>query len=197
MATHLQLGNELFVRKQYEEALAAFLRHACDEPSQAADAYSRAAKCCLSMNRLETPREVMPGVHLVFESNRQGAEHFYRKALEHDPQHYESLLGLAGILPEGSEERFQLMETAVASQPHYLTLIKIGDYYRTIKGDLVAAYENYQKAQHCRPRDKMAYQKLSDICRRLGRTREAEEWMAKWHEVDKTRRKVGPARDTG
>ncbi len=194
MTTPLQQGNELFVRKHYEEALAAFLRHASDMPSEAADAYSRAAKTCLSMNRLEGPQEVEPGVRLVFEGNRQGAEQFYRKALEHDPKHYESLLGLGTILPKNSEERLQFMEMAVAIQPHYLTLIEIGDYYRSVRCDLAMAYEHYKRAQECRPRDKTVYQKLSDVCRRLGRTEEAGNWTAMWREVDKTRKKVGPSR---
>jgi tetratricopeptide (TPR) repeat protein len=147
------------------------------------------------MNRLDSAIEVAPGEHLVFESDQDGAEYFYRKALEFDPRHYESLMGLGGILPELSEERLSLMELAVALQPSYRALIEIGDYYRSVMHDLTRALENYEKARFLRIRDKTVYQKLSEVCRQLGRVDEAELWIARWEEVDKNRKKVGRATD--
>jgi len=179
----LQLGEHLLAEGKVREALGAFLRHAGEHPAEAADAYCRAAKCCLHVKHRDLPREVFHGVAIAVESSRDAAENLFRKALAHKPRHFESLLGLADVLPPRSPERLHVLERAANLQPHYPTLLAIGDFYRDVLAEMVRAYEYYQKAQQQAPRDKAAYQRLGDLCRRLGRESDAQHWQHAWNEV--------------
>ena len=188
----LQQGNRLFAQRQYEAALDAFLLHARECPAEASDAYAKAAKSCQHINRLSTPKEVEPGVQLVFEGNRKAAKSFFEKALSLNPRHYESLIGIAALLSKNSDERLEIMERAMQIQPHYLTLVEIGDFYRSVRSDLDNAYSAYKAAVERSARDRTAYQRLAATCVMLGRVEEAKEWKLKWKDVYGKKRKVGP-----
>ncbi|MCC9645026.1 hypothetical protein LOC71_22340 [Rhodopirellula sp. JC740] len=187
-----QIGNRCFVTKDYETAVVHFLRHAKSRPSDAADAYASVAECYRRCNSLTEPEELLNGFTLVSKGDLKSAESYYRLALKHDPSNIKSIRGLVDILPEKSEERLALLESAVELQPGTLVLIDLGDFYRTHRKDYQRAYELYCKAQNHAPRDETAYRRLNDICRRLERPEEAKDWSERWKEAKKSKRNVGP-----
>lgn len=189
----LKKGNRLYVQHRYEDALDAFLAHARECPAEATKAYASAAKACLHINTLPSPMQVEPGVQLVFQGNRKTARALFEKALSLDSNHFESLIGIAELLPQKSEERLEVMERAVRIQPDYLTLIEIGDFHRSVRSDFERAYDSYKAAMERSPRDRTAYQRLAAICDKLGRTAEAKDWKSRWAEVYGSKAKVGPA----
>jgi len=183
--TDLQLANRSLVMKQYDQALELYLRHAVICPQDAAAAYVGAAECCLRSNVIQQPMSVLPGIELVSQGDLSGAERYFRLALQSNPNHPGALWGLAERLPNGSDERRDLLERAVATQPGTLNLVALGDYYRTRLRDYERAYELYKRAQEHNARDQTAYLRLGDICRRLGRQDEANNWKARWKEESK------------
>ncbi|MCC6132576.1 MAG: tetratricopeptide repeat protein [Acidobacteria bacterium] len=185
--TDFQLGNRLLASRKPEEAVQAFLRHAARVPQDAANAFERAGTAQLSINALNASRTVAPGVTLIREGDRQGAELFYRKALAHNPNHPRALKGLAHVLPDNAEERRLVLEHLAAVQPDYLGLLDLGDFYRSHRKDFQRAYELYRQAQTLDPRDKGSYLKLQDLCKQLGHAEEALEWRSRWQEQRRTR----------
>ena len=187
-----QIGNRCFVAKDYETAVAHFVRHAKSQPFDAADAYASVAECYRRCNVLTAPEEVTPGFTLVSKGDLKSAECYYRLSLQHDPTNIKSIRGLADILPEKSDERLALLERAVELHPGTLVLIDLGDFYRTHRKDYHRAYELYCQAQKHAPRDETAYRRLNDICRRLERPDEAKEWSVRWKHTKNIKRNVGP-----
>jgi tetratricopeptide (TPR) repeat protein len=188
--TEFQQANRLMVANDYAKAIELFVRHARSNPSEAAQAYAGAAECCLRSNTLEQPRPVAPGVTLVSQGNQEGAERYFRLALDADPNNLKSLWGLAQLLPDASEDRRALLERCVEVQAGTLNLIALGDYYRTHRKDYGRAYDLYERAQQHAPRDQTAYLRLNDICRRLGWPDEAKEWGRRWQQAKQTKRRV-------
>ena len=183
--TDLQKGNQFLVAKDYAAAIECFFRHAHNFHEDAPKAYTKIAGCYLRTNTLPEPKEFAPGITLVSQGDRRSAEYYYRLALQHDPDYFAALKGLADTLSEKSEERCELLERAVAKQPGALILVDLGDFYRTYRKDFHRAYELYRQAQEHAPKDKTAYQRLSNMCRRLGRPDEAKQWAEKWREMSK------------
>jgi tetratricopeptide (TPR) repeat protein len=188
--TDFQQANRSLVAKDYSRAMQLFLRHAKECPSEAAQAYSGAAECCLRSNVIDIPVPVAPGITLVSQGDHRAAEHYFRLALQADQKNAKALRGLAKLLPESSEERRELLERSVAEQPGTLNLVALGDYYRSNLADLERAYLLYRQAQQHAPRDQTAYLRLNDICRRRGRDEEAKEWSARWQEAKSHKRRV-------
>jgi len=183
----MQLGNRCFVAKDYENAVSHFRRHAETIPSEAADAYAAIAECYRRTNVLRSPVEATKGVTLVSQGDLTSAEYYYRLALKADPRNIKSLRGLADILPEKSVERIEFLELAVQLQPGTVILIELGDFYRTNRKDYNRAYETYRRAQEHAPRDETAYRRLMDICRKLGKPGEANEWSERWKQAKSTK----------
>ncbi len=175
--TPLQLGDRLLAEGKAREALGAFLRHAEQYPADAADAYCRAAKCCLRVRHQELPREVVRGKTLAAASSRDAAEQLFRKALVLKPRHFDALIGLSELVPPRSAERLHLLERAIAARSHTPTLLAIGDFYRDVLNEPSRAYHYYQRAQQQSPRNRDVYQRLAEACRVLGRENEAQHWM--------------------
>jgi|GEM_PF-2366246 len=173
----LQLGDRLLAEGKVREALAAFLRHAEQYPADAADAYCRAAKCCLRVRHQDLPREVVRGKTLAAASSRDAAEQLFRKALAIKPKHFEALIGLSELVPPRSAERLHLLERAIIARPHSPTLLAIGDFYRDVLNEPLRAYHYYQRAQQQSPREREAYRRLAEVCRLLGRENEAQHWL--------------------
>jgi tetratricopeptide (TPR) repeat protein len=190
MSTDFQKGNLLLAAGDYKEAIECFLRHAETNPQERAKAYVQVAKCFRQTNILTEPKPVGPGVTLIKKGDWVSAERYYRLALLSEPNHFQALRGLAEILPAGSDERLQILEQAAARQPNYMVLICLGDFYRTHRKDFSRAYDIYRRAQEQNPRDKDAYLRLNDICRRLGRAEEAKEWSERWKQVNTMRKRV-------
>jgi tetratricopeptide (TPR) repeat protein len=114
---------------------------------------------------------------------RQGwpdAERFFRRALEANPDYFPALDRLSQVLPERSSERLEVLQRAAAIQDNQLLLLRLGDYYRTVLREHDIAYETYRRIQCIWPRDKTAYLRLIDLCRRMGRLEESKVWSAKW-----------------
>jgi tetratricopeptide (TPR) repeat protein len=187
--TDFQRGNRFLVAGAYPQAIEAFQRHEkC--PAEAAQAYAAVGECCLRSNILTEPIPVVPGVELVSQGDRRSAEAWFRRALACDANNVRALWGLAELLPEKSSERLDLLERSVAVQPGILNLVALGDYCRTHLKDLQRAYALYCQAQQHAPRARTAYDRLKDICRRLGRGGEAKEWGQRWKETNERRRRV-------
>ena len=134
-------------------------------------------------NVLSEPVSVQPGIQLVSEGDRVGAERHYRLALEKDADYSPALLGLAELLQPQSEERLTLLKRAADVSPTYLGLIELGDFYRSVRKEPELAHATYLQALQRRPKDGTAYKKLQDLCSRMGRNDEAKEWSRKWKEV--------------
>src|SRR5581483_11278368 len=115
--TNYQHANRCLVAKDYPKAIEFFLRHARECPAEAAHAYAGVAECYLNTNTLQRPVSTAPGVTLVFQGDRGSAEYYFRLALAADPNNARALWGLAGLLPESSEERRELLERSVAVLP--------------------------------------------------------------------------------
>ncbi|MGC9943029.1 MAG: tetratricopeptide repeat protein [Verrucomicrobiota bacterium] len=188
--TDLQRGNRCLVSKDYERAIEHFLRHAQACPQERATAYVQIAECFRRSNIITSPVPVSAGVKLVSAGDRSTAEYYYRLALQADPADFGALRGLAEVLPDDSDERLAALEQAVSSQPNYLVLLSIGDFYRSHRKDFLRAYESYRRAQEQSPRDETAYRRLNDICRRLGRPDEAAEWSDRWRRTKATKKRV-------
>ena len=188
--TDFQQANRCLVAKDYEQAIRLFLRHAKNIPSEAGQAYAGAAECCLRSNVIKVPVPVAPGIELVSQGDMRGAEHYFRLALQSDSKNARALWGLSELLPESSDERRELLERSVAANPGTLNLVALGDHYRSIAKDLDRAYSMYKQAQDHSPRDQTAYLRLSDICRRVGRSEEAKEWARRWQEAYSRKRRV-------
>jgi tetratricopeptide (TPR) repeat protein len=189
--TNYQQAYRCLVVKDYAQALRFYLRHAAACPSQAAQAYSGAAECCLKSSTVAPPVPVSRGIALVSQGDHPGAEHYFRLALVADPRDPKALWGLSELLPAPSEERRELLERLVAAQPGTLNLIALGDYFRMHAKNLERAYDLYCQAQQHTPRDQTAYGRLADVCRRLGRCEEAREWSERWKEARSRKQCVG------
>lgn len=189
--TDFQRANRAKVVKNYERAIKLYVRHAKKHPADAARAYVGAAECCLHSNILSSPIAVAPGVELVSEGDRNGAQRYFHLALEADSKNPRALWGLAALLPDESAERRRLLETLVAVQPDTLCLVALGDYYRSHVGDNERAYKLYKQAQEHSPRDQTAYLRLADVCRQMARPGEAAEWEKRWQQADERRRRRG------
>ena len=187
----MQLGNRSLVGKDYSNAITHFLKHAASHPVDAADAFASIAECYRRSNVLARPIQIDDEITLVSKGDLQSAEYYYRLALQSEPNHIKSLRGLADILPDKSEERLDFLERAVQTQPGTLTLIDLGDFYRSHRKDYNRAYELYCDAQQHAPRVETAYRRLNDICRKLDRPDEAKGWSERWREARKTKRRVG------
>lgn len=181
----LQEGNRLYVQRQFAEALAAYLRHAKACPDEAAKAYALAARCCPTLPRGEQPIE--PGV--LSPETAKTAQDFCRLSLSIDPNHFAALKQLVLALPSSSAERASLLERAAELRDDDLLLVELGDHYRSVAKDLDRAHAMYLRAQQAFPKDQTAYRRLSDVCRRAGKTEEARLWSARWKEVDAARYK--------
>lgn len=186
-----QRGNQFLVCKQYESALRCFLEHADAVPSERADALAAAAECYRRSPGLHRPVDLDEKL-LVSRPNQQSAEHYYRLALQVDPRHLRSLRGMSDVLPDKSDERLAVLELAAEVGPGTITLIDLGDFYRTHRKDYESAYRIYRRAQSHAPRDETAYRRLNDICRRLERPDEAKDWSARWAEAKSKKHNVGP-----
>jgi tetratricopeptide (TPR) repeat protein len=190
--TDFQQANRCMVAKEYQRAIELFLRHAEVCPAEAAQAFAGVAECFLQTNTIQKPVQTVPGISLVFQGDRQGAEKYFRLALQADPNNPRALWGLARLLSEKSVERRELLERSVTVLPGTLNLLALGDTYRSQFGDFQRAYDVYKRAQEHAPRDKSAYMRLNDICRRMGRHEEAAEWSRRWQEAkQQTRRRDG------
>ena len=187
--TQYQKGNRLLVSKQYAKAIRHFESHAAAHPEDEANCHERIAECYRRSNVLRAPVPVAEGVTLVSEGNSKAAEHHFRLALDRDPHHFASLYGLSQLLPERSDERFELPRRAISIREDVMVLNDLGDYYRSVKKDLASAYDCYSRAVADRPRDETAYKKLRDLCRRMKRTDEAKEWSSRWKEVNEKRKR--------
>ncbi len=184
-ATDYQLGNQMLAAKKYEEAIAHFVRHAERVPADAARAFERAGVACQRSNALPSPVEVAPGLTLVSQGNRERAEAFFRLALERAPSHPRSLKGLASVLATSSDERCAVLERLVEVQPDFMALVDLADFYRSHRKDYARAHDLYVRAQNLSPGDRTVHVKLQDICKKLGRPDEAEEWRRSY-QVQKT-----------
>ena len=187
--TELQQANRCLVAKDYQRAIELFLRHAQNCPAEAAQAYSGAPECCLRSNIVNQSVPVASGVSLVFHGDHNGAEKYFRLALQADPNNTRALWGLAALVPEASEERCELLERSVALLPGTLNLVALGDYYRSQLGDNQRAYEMYVRAHEHAPRDKTAYFRLNELCRRMGRPDEARAWSQRLQEAKQGKRR--------
>jgi tetratricopeptide (TPR) repeat protein len=190
--TDFQNAKRCMVAKQYHRAIELFLRHAEACPAEAGQAYAGAAECFLQTNTVRQPVPVGTGISLVFQGDRQGAEKYFRLALQADPNNPRALWGLARLLPIKSVERRELLDRSVTVLPGTLNLLALGDTYRSQFADYQRAYDVYKRAQEHAPRDKTAYMRLNDLCRRMGRLEEATEWSRRWQEAkQRTRRSDG------
>ena len=181
--TDFQNANRCLAAKDYSRAIQLFLRHAKNNPADAADAYAGVATCYLRSNVIQKPIPINPELSLVAQGDRQNAERYFRLALQADSANVKALWGLADILPESSEERRELLECALAKQPGSpKILLSLADYYRSQVKDFDLAYSMYRRLQEAQPRDQTSYLRLNDICRKLGRPEEANEWSRQWKE---------------
>jgi tetratricopeptide (TPR) repeat protein len=188
--TDFQKGNRYKAMREPQRAIDSFLRHAQHCPGDAAKAYAAAAECHLELNTVRQPRPVTPGIELVFEGDKRGAEKYFRLALAACPEEPKALWGIASLLPDDSRERAELLERLVAVQPTIHSLLALADFYRDHLRDLERACQVYLQAQQHRPKDETAYLRLRDICESLNRHQEAQAWQQRWHEL---KRKAAPA----
>jgi tetratricopeptide (TPR) repeat protein len=192
--TKLQQANRAFVQKEYATAISLALEHAHDAPEDAADAYVTVAQAYeRGPATLPVPADIPGPFTLVSRPDRQNAEYYYRLALSVNESHIGALRRIVDYLPDKSDERRTLLERAVEIQPGTITLIDLGDHYRSVQKDFERAYSLYCQAQQFAPKDQTAYLRLNDICRRLDRPDEAKEWSQKWKDIKDTRRVVGRA----
>lgn len=169
-----------------EGAIAELVSLSQRQPTDAADALTLAGELARQLNI--APSTPKPGpAQLVFEGDRSQAERFFRSALEVSSDHSRALYGLASVLPERSRERVDFLRRASEKRPTYLGLLDLGDAQRSVAKDFAAAYQAYRAANQLNPREKGAYMKLADLCRRMDRPDEAAEWSAAW----KARREAG------
>ena len=139
--TKLQQANRAFVHKDYATAISLAIEHAHDAPEDAADAYVTVAQAYERGPATLPPPADLPGQFtLVSRPDRQKAEYFYRLALWVNNSHIGALRRIVDYLPEKSDERRSLLERAVAIQPGTITLIHLGDYYRSVQKDFERAY---------------------------------------------------------
>lgn len=176
--THFQHGNRLLVRRDYAGAIREFEAHAQNVPAEKARAFAQIAECYLRSNVLEHPKGVAPGVALIAAGDGVRAKEYFERALAADPDCISALVALAKILPEKAPGRRELLEHAVSAQPTYLALLALGDYYRSIDRDFAKACEVYAAAQRIMPGNKDAYQKLVDVCKKLGDSEGEARWKA-------------------
>lgn len=188
--TKIQIANRALVAKKYAVAIRFFEEHADEVPSDYAKCHTKIAECLRMSNALAKPVTIRPGVELVSEGDREGAERHYRLALDMDSSYSPALLGLAELLRPQSDERLKLLERAADAGPTYLGLVELGDFYRSVRKELGRAHATYLQAMERKPRDGTAYQKLQDVCRRMGKDDEAREWSRKWKAVYATKKRV-------
>lgn len=188
--TDFQQANRCFVERNYEKAIRLCLRHAANVPNEAGKAYVGIAECCLRSNVINDPVSVAPGIMLVSQGDLRGAEYYFRLALQADPENARALSGLSELLPDSCDERLELLERSVRVLPTTLNLVALGDYYRSQLRDFEHAHSLYKQAQEHAPRDQMAYSRLSNLCRRMGRPEEAKEWTQRWQEAYTRKRRV-------
>ncbi len=182
------------MQKEYATAISLALEHAHNTPEDAADAYVTVAQAYERGPAILPAPEYIPAQSkLVSRTDRQNAEYYYRLALSINPSHIGALRRIVDYLPDKSDERRAFLERAVEIQPGTITLIDLGDYYRSVQKDFERAYSLYCQAQQFAPKDQTAYLRLNDICRRLDRPDEAKEWSQKWKDIKDTRRVFGPA----
>jgi tetratricopeptide (TPR) repeat protein len=153
----------MYAEKRYRDAIATFVAHAQENQAEAAEALVGAAKAALVVE----PRS---------------AERFLRAALASNPNHFLALRSLAQCLPESSAERRELLERATTLRPDIISLLLLGDYYRTILKDYERACATYRRAVEAQPRDPTGYTKLADIYRRTGDVANERLWRERLRE---------------
>ena len=168
--TKLQQGNRAFVQREYEKAIPLLLEYAAENPDDAASAYVSLAQVYERGGRLPEPEDMDPEIKLSATMRPRMCEYYYRLALAVEPRHITALRNLADCYSDKSDERGELLERAVSIQPGYVSLIDLGDFHRSKRKDFERAYELYFQAQEFSPKVKTAYDRLKDICRRLGRS---------------------------
>lgn len=187
-----KLVRPLVLQRDFESAIQALLAHAQAHPEAHADALTHAGELALELNVAPKPPTPGPAM-LVFQGDRQRAEQLFRAALRQAPDHGLALYGLAKVLPEASTERIEVLTAATTNKPTYLGLLELGDALRTLEQDYAAAYAAYRQAHDKDQRQRTAYTKLADVCKKLGRPDEASEWRAKWQaERQATKPRVKP-----
>jgi len=177
-----KLARPLAQRRDWEGAIHALVSHAQAHPDDAADALAHAGELAFEVNRAPQPPSGAPAV-LVFQGDRARAEALFRSALRLAPEHPRALYGLARALPEKSPEKIDVLAAATTAHPTYLGLLDFGDSLRSVKRDYEGAHSAYFRAHELNPKDRGAYTKLADICKKLGRTDESNEWRDKWQRV--------------
>jgi len=177
--SNYQRGNRLAAARRYREAIEAFEAHAQAAASERANAFERVGYCWEHINSLSRPVSTHPATNLVFERSSEAAIAAYRRALECDADHPRALKSLARLLPATSAERLAILERACAVAPDTISLLAAGDYYRTTLKSLEKARMFYTRAVENSPRDRTAYLKLIELCKRLDRQAEAVEWSSK------------------
>src|SRR5947208_1500541 len=100
--TDFQKANRLLVAKDYRRSLELYLQHAEKCPAEAAQAFASAAECCLRSNIIQAPVPVAPGIALVSQGDRRGAEYYFRLALQADPKCPKALWGLSELISKSS-----------------------------------------------------------------------------------------------
>lgn len=191
-----QQANRCLVSKDYQQAIALYVRHAAAHPAEAAKCFTKAGEAAKRAGGSVSATDVAPGVErmLVCRGNLQGAEALFRRALSLDPDHVPALRELALILPEDRPERCQLLERAAAVRDDLMVLNALGDAYLRLRQP-ERAYESYRRAQRYSPNDRTAYDGLTKACQAMGRDAEADAWAVKWQETDGSRPRVDRPRD--
>jgi tetratricopeptide (TPR) repeat protein len=184
-----QRGNVALVERRFEEAIASFLKHVSKHPQESADAFAKVAECYMRSNVLVPSSSVPEEFTLVSKGNTRMAEYYYRRALKENPAHIASLKTLAAILPEGSEERLEVIEKLLKVQPDYLLTLELGHWHFKKANDPERAYKWYLEAQKLCPKDREAYDCLQMVCRSLGRMDESAEWKKRWEDIYKRKRR--------
>lgn len=187
-------ARELRNARRAEEAVPVYLEYARENPADAPRAITEAAECFLNINVLEQEVDLGP-VRLIFQGDLTNAERLFRAALEIRPGHARALRGLVDVLKPEDPERRDLLERLLAVRPDFLAMVELGDFLRTQEKRYEEAYGWYKQAVLRRPNELTGYVKLQDICRKLGRAEEAEDWKRKWKQQTAPFRPTKSARD--
>lgn len=177
-----KLARSFALIRDWEGAIQALLSHAEAYPDDAADALAHAGELAFEVNTAPQPA-CGAAATLVFQGDSGRAEALFRSALRLAPEHPHALYGLARALPDESPERTDVLAAATSAHPTYLGLLDFGNSLRSVKRDYEGAYAAYSRAHALNPKDRGAYTKLADICKKLGRSDESNEWRDKWRQV--------------
>ena len=177
-----KLARPLALSRDWQGAIQVLVSHAQAHPDDAADALAHAGELAFEVNTAPQPRPGAAAV-LVFQGDSARAEALFRSALRLAPEHPHALYGLARALPDKSPERVDVLAAATTAHPTYLGLLDFGNSLRSVKRDFEGAYAAYLRAHELNPKDRVAYTKLADICKKLGRADESNEWRDAWQRV--------------